>query len=92
MSVIKFKYKNINKLFMGVDAKLESKGAEEQVHTMNYSTVRDHIDREMEAIQQTSDEGPIYEIHRRFESFASENVAGRVLIDGCGGLLLFLIF
>lgn len=77
---------------MGVDAKLEPKGIEGQAHSTSYSTVRDHIDREMEAIQQISDEGPIYEIHRRFESFASDNIAGSILIDGCMGFLLLLVF
>jgi lipopolysaccharide/colanic/teichoic acid biosynthesis glycosyltransferase len=77
---------------MGVDAELDPKRVEKQGHAINYSTVRDHIDKELEAIQQTSDNGPIYEIHRRFESFASENVVSSLLIDKCAGFLLFLVF
>jgi lipopolysaccharide/colanic/teichoic acid biosynthesis glycosyltransferase len=77
---------------MGVDAELEPKRVEEQAHTINYSTVREHINKELEAIRQTSDEGPIYEIHRRFESFASENVSGSIFIDGCMSFLLSAVF
>lgn len=77
---------------MSVDAELESRRGNEQSHFIKYSTVRDHINKELEAIQQISDEGPIYEIHRRFEGFASESVVSRILIDKGLSFLLFLLF
>lgn len=78
---------------MGVDAELEKEGAGEALDP-TYSTVRDHINKEIEAIQHISSEGPIYEIHQSFESYAARNVAGRILIDGlfsCFLLILFLV-
>lgn len=78
---------------MGVNVEAEQDEAENISNSsIGYPTVRESISQEIEAIQKSSGDASIYEIHRRFEEFAKADYSSKPSIEALLGVLGFILF